>query len=305
MNSSKIPKIRIGLAVYNGEKFIRSKLRNILSQTFSDFELVISDDSTDSTPKICLEFEKKDGRVHYIKQEKRRNWQWNYVFLLKNAITKYFVWTAVDDLWSNDFLGKNIAVLESNKNVIGSIGKVGQFDDNGIIRDEFEILQNDSVLRKIYKKFRRHFRPWISYSLYGSYEKKSRQYLKSRAPMYGYGVMRTEEFKKSVLPEPLTIEWERAYFFNFLKYGNFHVVDKTLMYYYMQGMSGKGIINNWKKGNHEFKEIIFPTGKLILWCLRKLGGKFFIKNLDLMIWLFWLGEVQIIVELFKALKSKS
>ena len=57
LNSNKNnPKLTIGMSIYNGEKFILKKLENILSQTFQDFELIISDDSTDNTPKICKDF---------------------------------------------------------------------------------------------------------------------------------------------------------------------------------------------------------------------------------------------------------
>jgi glycosyltransferase involved in cell wall biosynthesis len=49
-----MPKISIGMPVYNGEKFIREALDSLLSQTFSDYELIISDNaSTDGTEKIC------------------------------------------------------------------------------------------------------------------------------------------------------------------------------------------------------------------------------------------------------------
>ena len=50
----RIPKISIGFPVYNAEKFVRSRLDSLLSQTFTDFELIIVDNgSTDSTTKIC------------------------------------------------------------------------------------------------------------------------------------------------------------------------------------------------------------------------------------------------------------
>ena len=60
-NNSKInPKLSIGLPVYNGEEFLEKKLESILSQTFSDYELIISDNnSTGSTNKICEQFLKK------------------------------------------------------------------------------------------------------------------------------------------------------------------------------------------------------------------------------------------------------
>ena len=50
------PKISIGFFVYNGERFLQKRLEQLLSQSFSDFELIISDNaSTDSTSEICKE----------------------------------------------------------------------------------------------------------------------------------------------------------------------------------------------------------------------------------------------------------
>ena len=68
---SKNPEISIGLPIYNSEKFIRKRLENILSQTFNDFELIISDNaSTDDSVKICKEFMEKDSRIKlYVQDE--------------------------------------------------------------------------------------------------------------------------------------------------------------------------------------------------------------------------------------------
>ena len=76
MNSSqKIrPKVSIGIPVFNGELFLKKRLDSICSQTFTNFEIIISDNaSTDSTSTICQEYEKKDERTHYIKQ--KRIWE--------------------------------------------------------------------------------------------------------------------------------------------------------------------------------------------------------------------------------------
>ena len=55
-------KLSIGLPIYNGELFIERALESILAQTFTDFELIISDNgSTDSTQEICQNFSKKDA----------------------------------------------------------------------------------------------------------------------------------------------------------------------------------------------------------------------------------------------------
>jgi len=64
-------KLSIGMPVYNGELFIERAIESILAQTFTDFELIISDNaSTDSTQEICQNFSKKDDRIRIFKQEK-------------------------------------------------------------------------------------------------------------------------------------------------------------------------------------------------------------------------------------------
>ena len=46
--------LTIGLPVYNGERFLQESLDALLAQTWTDFELVISDNaSTDATADIC------------------------------------------------------------------------------------------------------------------------------------------------------------------------------------------------------------------------------------------------------------
>ena len=65
------PLVSIGLPVRNGEDYIDLTLKSLLSQSFKNFELIISDNfSTDNTEKICKKFEKKDFRIRFIKQKK-------------------------------------------------------------------------------------------------------------------------------------------------------------------------------------------------------------------------------------------
>jgi glycosyltransferase involved in cell wall biosynthesis len=63
MNNSQA-KLSIGLPVYNGEKFLEKCLDSLLAQTFSDFELIISDNaSTDNTEAICRTYAAQDQRI--------------------------------------------------------------------------------------------------------------------------------------------------------------------------------------------------------------------------------------------------
>jgi len=97
------PKVSIGMPVYNGEPFIREALDSLLAQTFTDFELIISDNaSTDGTEAICREYAARDARIRYVRQAENRGVGANFKFVLEEAVGGYFMWTAVDDRLSAD-----------------------------------------------------------------------------------------------------------------------------------------------------------------------------------------------------------
>ena len=61
------PKITVLMPVYNAGKYIRDAIESVLSQTFTDFELlIINDGSTDDTEKIIETFD--DPRITIVKQ---------------------------------------------------------------------------------------------------------------------------------------------------------------------------------------------------------------------------------------------
>ena len=52
--TAAIPRLTLGLPVYNGERYLAASLDALLAQTFIDFELIISDNrSTDQTAEIA------------------------------------------------------------------------------------------------------------------------------------------------------------------------------------------------------------------------------------------------------------
>lgn len=115
MNHSK-PIVSIGMPVYNGERFIREALDSLLAQTFTDFELIISDNaSTDATESICRNYAEQDPRIRYIRQRENLGALPNFQFVLNEASGEYFMWAAYDDKWDRDW-------IESLKNVLEATG---------------------------------------------------------------------------------------------------------------------------------------------------------------------------------------
>ena len=65
-----MPKISVIVPVYNAENFLRDCIDSILSQTFSDFEIIlVNDGSPDNSGKICDEYAAKYDCISVIHQE--------------------------------------------------------------------------------------------------------------------------------------------------------------------------------------------------------------------------------------------
>ena len=62
--------ISVVVPVYNVEKYIHQCIDSILSQTFTDLELILVDDgSPDRCPQICDRYAEQDQRIHVIHQK--------------------------------------------------------------------------------------------------------------------------------------------------------------------------------------------------------------------------------------------
>lgn len=119
------PKVSIGMPVYNGEPSIRVALNSLLAQSFSDFELIISDNaSTDGTQLICLEYAEIDERIRYVRHLDNRGARANFQFVLDEAVGEFFMWAASDDIWSPVFIEANLLNLVANDAILGSISRV-------------------------------------------------------------------------------------------------------------------------------------------------------------------------------------
>ena len=62
-----MPLVSVIVPVYNVEYVIENCMKSILSQTFTDFELVLVDDgSPDNSGRICDEYAKKDDKCYKV-----------------------------------------------------------------------------------------------------------------------------------------------------------------------------------------------------------------------------------------------
>ena len=93
----KVPKVTIGIPVFNGDQFLRKSIESIINQSYQDIEIIISDNcSTDNTEKICKTYAFNDKRIRYIKQSVNLGIFGNLEFVLSKAVGRYFMWSAAD-----------------------------------------------------------------------------------------------------------------------------------------------------------------------------------------------------------------
>ena len=109
-----MPKVSIGIPVYNGARFLDEAIESFLNQTFEDFELIISDNaSTDATREICEYFVKRDERVRYYRNSKNLGAAKNYNLVFKLSTGEYIKWAAHDDYCAPTYLEKCVRILDT------------------------------------------------------------------------------------------------------------------------------------------------------------------------------------------------
>ena len=109
------PLVSIIMPSYNAERYIAESIESVLAQTYSNWELVITDDcSTDKTPEIAEAYGKNDPRIKFCiaKQHggiaKTRNQS------LQRAQGELIAFLDNDDLWLPEKLEKQVQFMTEN-----------------------------------------------------------------------------------------------------------------------------------------------------------------------------------------------
>jgi len=143
-----IPRLSIGLPVYNGEPFIEETLDSLLGQTYADFELIISDNcSTDGTEGICRSYAMRDPRVSYFRQPRNLGAAPNHNFVVQQSRGELFKWSSADDLCARDFLERCIEALDQRPDVVLAHCWTAVIDSAGSVTEAIEYPSDTAALR--------------------------------------------------------------------------------------------------------------------------------------------------------------
>jgi glycosyltransferase involved in cell wall biosynthesis len=208
------PKICLGMPLYNQIKFLPEALSSLLAQTYSDFRLVMVDDSTEPGPgEIAKQFAAKDSRLCYIKNESRKGLvdNWRACFQCFGNID-YFAWVSDHDVWDRTWLAAMVDVMNARPDVVLVYPRTVHISSEGerLIKKGRDFLSTDgmSEVERI-KTVYRHGPGLFGEMVYGLFHAES---------LRQCGVFRRVLFPDAILLLELCF------------YGNFHQVDAELWF---------------------------------------------------------------------------
>ncbi|MEG4072828.1 glycosyltransferase [Microcoleus sp. Pol14C2] len=146
------PLVSICIPTYNGAAFIGEAIQSAISQTYSNIELIISDDgSTDETVAIAQSFQSHTSIDFRIVLHRNYGLSQNWNFCISQAKGQYIKFLFQDDLLAPECIEKMVAVAQQNP----EIGMV--FSARGIT-----IAENESnpILRKASQSIKDLHKSW-------------------------------------------------------------------------------------------------------------------------------------------------
>ena len=119
-----MPRVTVLLPVYNSEKYIKESIDSIISQSFTDWDMLILNEygSSEVCTEIVKEYESKDNRIKVVQNTKRLGLAESLNLGIREARGEYIARMDADDISKKDRFQKQVDFLDSHPNiaVVGS-----------------------------------------------------------------------------------------------------------------------------------------------------------------------------------------
>ena len=139
-----MPRVSVLLTCYNHLRFLPAALEGILSQTFTDFEVLALDDGSKDGSREWLQDREKEGKLRCLFNEKNLGTYATLNVGLEEAKGEFVAILNDDDLWGSEKLARQISLMESDPR-IGLVHTGGWF-----IGDDGERLGDPAPLGFVY-----------------------------------------------------------------------------------------------------------------------------------------------------------
>ena len=150
-------KLTIAISVYNVAEYIEQTLDCVLSQTFSEFEIICIDDaSSDDTWTILSRYSQLDQRIRLIRQASNKGLSVSRNIAIAEAKGEYILMLDGDDLFAPDMLEKAyIKAIETNADmtiwdyvVFEDVNTIAQLKKTPSVLNNIDVAEKLSILRQ-------------------------------------------------------------------------------------------------------------------------------------------------------------
>lgn len=140
------PLVSICIPTYNQTKYLVNTLDSIISQKFTDYEIIVSDDSTtEDVEKLVLSYNVKEIHIKYYHNNPSLGSPKNWNFAVSQAQGKYIKIMHHDEWFeSSESLGKFVDLIE--KNPFSIVFSAAYSINKGVKRD---YIPNEKNIHKI------------------------------------------------------------------------------------------------------------------------------------------------------------
>lgn len=139
--------VSIVLPTYNGSRFIEESIESVLSQTYTNWELIIVNDaSTDNTAEIIEKYAQKDERIKIITNKENKTLPASLNLGFKLARGNYYTWTSDDNVYKPESIEYMADYLDKHSETDLISCDFDYIDEAGDIKGQFDPLQNRNVL---------------------------------------------------------------------------------------------------------------------------------------------------------------
>ena len=123
--------VSVIMPAWNAEKHIKESIESVLSQTYTNWELLIVDDcSTDGTADLVRSYQEADHRIRLIRRKKNGgpSRAWNSAFRCMHG--QYVAFLDADDIWIPEKLEIQLGFMKENDYGF-SFASYDWIDENG------------------------------------------------------------------------------------------------------------------------------------------------------------------------------
>lgn len=144
------PKVSILTATYNRAKLVSRAIESVLSQSFSNWELIaVNDTESDGTSEVMAKWQKKDRRIKYLVIPRCGRIAIVSNFGLQQARGEYIAILDDDDWWINkDKLKRQVDFLDKNSEYVGCGGGAIAIDEKERELFKFLKFEQDKEIKK-------------------------------------------------------------------------------------------------------------------------------------------------------------